>query len=396
MKNMKYIAVLAASLFAFSACQDIVEVDELKEKEEIPSTGAPEIIRIVKATDKEFEIDGADFEDMVRIEGKNLGNVVSVKFNDIEVDPKEIYSRYDMIIAPVPRELPGEVTDMLYVTTKNGSVSRPFTVSIPQLKIDGLQNEFANPGDTTMISGDNFDLYGITVEQADVRIGDAFCNVLDATRTNLMLQIPNNAQPNSELSILGANMTEPVKIPYMNSGAQIFDFNNWPGTGAFTHASQFPDCTTNFLCDGTEGEGYPEPLNEGMKYIRFHGNVGAWGWMVLWAGYIQVPAEVAADPSSYNLCFELCNNAKYPLSSTVRILFGNYIWLPAESGLAVNTYGAWQTMRLDLDSFNEGTILPSPCNATPNNTEWKIIFSPTAATDFDLSMCNFRFAKKID
>lgn len=37
---------------------------------------------------------------------KNLGNVVSVKFNDVEVDPKEIYARYDMLLAPVPRQLP--------------------------------------------------------------------------------------------------------------------------------------------------------------------------------------------------------------------------------------------------------------------------------------------------
>lgn len=122
-----------------------------KAKDDIPSNGAPEITKIVLANDKEFEIDGADFEDMVRIEGKNLGNVVSVKFNDVEVDPKEIYARYDMLLAPVPRQLPGEVTDMLYITTKNGSVSRPFTVSIPELKIDGLQNEFTNPGDTTVI-----------------------------------------------------------------------------------------------------------------------------------------------------------------------------------------------------------------------------------------------------
>ncbi len=115
---------------------------------------------------------------------------MSVKFNDVEVDPKEIYARYDMLLAPVPRQLPGEVTDMLYITTKNGSVSRPFTVSIPELKIDGLQNEFTNPGDTTVISGDNFDLYGITVEQADVRIGNAICTVIDATRSDITLQIP--------------------------------------------------------------------------------------------------------------------------------------------------------------------------------------------------------------
>ena len=83
-----------------------------------------------------------------------------------------------------------------------------------------------------------------------------------------------------------------------------------------------------------------------MKYLRFHGNVGAWGWMVLWAGYIQVPADVAADPAAYNLCFEVCTNASYPLNSTTRIALGNFMWMPGASGIPVNTYGGWRTMRI--------------------------------------------------
>ena len=190
-------------------------------------------------------------------------------------------------------------------------------------------------------------------------------------------------------------MAEPVAIPYMNTGHQIFDFNDWPGSGGFTHSSQFPDNTLNFLCDGTEGDGYPEPLNEGMKYLRFHGNVGAWGWMVLWAGYIHVPADVAADPAAYNLCFEVCTNASYPLNSTTRIALGNFMWMPGASGIPVNTYGGWRTMRIGLDEVSENTILPDGCSPAPDNTEWKIVFTPTDAMDFDLSMCNFRFSKKI-
>ena len=43
MKNIKYMAAWAAVLFAFSACQDVVEVEDLKAKDDIPSNGAPEI-----------------------------------------------------------------------------------------------------------------------------------------------------------------------------------------------------------------------------------------------------------------------------------------------------------------------------------------------------------------
>ena len=48
-------AAWAAVLFAFSACQDIVEVEDLKAKDDIPSNGAPEITKIVLANDKELK-----------------------------------------------------------------------------------------------------------------------------------------------------------------------------------------------------------------------------------------------------------------------------------------------------------------------------------------------------
>ena len=233
------------------------------------------------ATDAEFPIEGANFEQVVRIEGTNLGDITSLKFNDIEVDSKEVYSTYDMLLAPIPRALPKEVTNTIYITTKHGELSIPFVVSIPDLTINGLKNEFTQPGDTTVITGDNFDLYGITIEEAIVNLGNLPVNVIDATRTELTIEIPANATPKSTLTIKGANMDEAYKLTYMDPGvSQLFDFNNWPGSGAFTHSSQFPDAPKNFLCDGTL-EGQPEPLVEGGKYIRFNNSVKAWGWMVL-------------------------------------------------------------------------------------------------------------------
>ena len=42
-------------------------------------------------------------------------------------------------------------------------------------------------------------------------------------------------------------MDEAYKLTYMDPGvSQLFDFNNWPGLGAFTHSSQFPDAPKIF------------------------------------------------------------------------------------------------------------------------------------------------------
>ena len=116
----------------------------------------------------------------------------------------------------------------------------------------------------------------------------------------------------------------------------------------------------------------------------------AWGWMVMWAGYITVPAEVAADPSSYDLRFEICTGAKFPISAQARIILGDYGWYPSKGGIPVNTYGGWQTVRISADTES---LLPSSIDPS-TNTAFKIIFSPESAQDFDLSMCNFRFVHK--
>lgn len=80
-----------------------------------------------------------------------------------------------------------------------------------------------------VITGDNFDLYGITIEEAIVNLGNLPVNVIDATRTELTIEIPANAAPKSTLTIKGANMDEAYKLTCMDPGvSQLFDFNNWP------------------------------------------------------------------------------------------------------------------------------------------------------------------------
>ena len=203
MKTLSYIIPFACLTLMTVACNDIVEVDDILSRENRPSTGAPVVDRVVLATDTTMPITVAAFEQVVRFQGSNLGDVTSLKFNDVEVDPKEIYSSYECLLAPVPRQLPGEVTNMVYIVTEHGSTETPLEITIPPLTIDGMYNEFAQPGDTTVISGDNFDLYGITAEAADVRFGQIPVNILEATRTELTLQIPQNVTPGTQISILG-------------------------------------------------------------------------------------------------------------------------------------------------------------------------------------------------
>ncbi len=398
MKCISFSIICACMLFGCIACDDITQVDEVLAGENIPSTGAPAITKIVMANDiTGTPIETAAFTQVVRIEGTNLGNVTSLKFNDVEVDMSEVYSSYDAVLAKVPRVLPETVTDRVYVQTKLGETSAPLKVTIPELKIQGLYCEFAQPGDTTYIQGNDYDLYGITAEDAVVKVGDKDVNVLAASETELMIQIPGNAKMGDPVTVQGSKMSEPVTLDYAKPGvSELFDFNNWPGVGAFTHASKYPWAPNHFLYSKfSAGPDDPKPLGSDGKYIRFKDQVNAWGWMVFWAGYIDLPADVAANPQDYQMRFEFWNDQKYPLNSNYRIIFGNYQWYPGGDGIALNTKNQWKTIRIDLDEEDpEGHVLVPAGTDSSVRYSFMIIFSPTSAQTYNIAMTNFRFVKK--
>ncbi len=398
MKRVSFSIICVCMLFGFMACDDITQVDEVLAGENIPNTGAPAITKIVMANDAEgTPIETAAFTQVVRIEGINLGNVTSLKFNDVDVDLSEVYSSYGAVLAKVPRVLPGTVTDRVYVQTDLGKTSAPLKVTIPKLKIQGLYCEYAQPGDTTYIQGNDYDLYGITAEDAIVKVGDKDVNVLAASETELMIQIPGNAKMGDPVTVQGTKMAEPVTLDYAKPGvSELFDFNNWPGYGAFTHASKYSWAPKDFLYSKfTAGPDDPQPLGRDGKYIRFKDDVNAWGWMVFWAGYIDLPADVAANPQDYQMRFEFWNDQKYPLNSNYRIMFGNYQWYPGGDGVALNTKNQWKTIRIDLDEEDpEGHVLVPAGTDSSVRYSFMIIFSPTSAQTYNVAMTNFRFVKK--
>lgn len=398
MKRISFSIICVCMLFGFMACDDITQVDEVLAGENIPNTGAPAITKIVMANDAEgTPIETAAFTQVVRIEGTNLGNVTSLKFNDVDVDLSEVYSSYGAVLAKVPRVLPETVTDRVYVQTDLGETSAPLKVTIPELKIQGLYCEYAQPGDTTYIQGNDYDLYGITAEDAIVKVGDKDVNVLAASETELMIQIPGNAKMGDPVTVQGTKMAEPVTLDYAKPGvSELFDFNNWPGVGAFTHASKYSWAPKDFLYSKfTAGPDDPQPLGSDGKYIRFKDQVNAWGWMVFWAGYIDLPADVAANPQDYQMRFEFWNDQKYPLNSNYRIIFGNYQWYPGGDGVALNTKNQWKTIRIDLDEEDpEGHVLVPAGTDSSVRYSFMIIFSPTSAQTYNVAMTNFRFVKK--
>lgn len=395
--------LFGALLTVFAACDDISEVDEVLSKSNVPNTGAPVVNKIVMANDiTGTPIESAAFTQVIRLEGQNLNNVTSIRFNDIEADMGEIYSKYDVVLAKIPRKLPKTVTDRVYITTSDGETSFPLKVTIPELKIQGLYCEYAEPGDTTTIPGNDYDLFGITAEDAVVMVGNVQASVIGATQDELTIHIPYRATKGDPITVMGSKMTAPVTIDYAKT-PESFLFNlkknspsDWPGVGGFTHASKYSWAPANFLYSKFDaGKDDPQPLSDDGTYIRFKDDVGAWGWMVFWAGYIDLPADVGANPENYEMRFEFWNDNKYPLNSTYRVIFGTYQWYPGGNGVVLNTKNHWKTIRIPLDEQDpEGNVMVPKGTDTSTRYSFMIIFSPTAAQTYNLAMTNFRFVKK--
>lgn len=398
MKHISFSILCVSLLMLCTACDDIRQVDEVLSRENIPNSGAPVITKIVMANDATgTPIESAAFTQVIRIEGQNLNGVRSIRFNDVEADLSEVFSKYDVALAKIPRILPTEITNRVYLTTDEGETSAPLVVTIPELKFEGLYCEYAQPGDTTYINGNDYDLYGITPEEAIVKVGDYYASVIGVTETQLTIQIPHRAHLGDPITVQGSKMEKPVAIDYAKQPVSyLFDFNNWPGYGGFTHSSRYTWAEKNFLYNRyTAGKDDPQPLGSDGKYLRFKDDVGAWGWMVLWAGYITIPDEVGANPENYEMRFEFWNDNKYPLNSSYRIIFGTFQWYPGGNGIPLNTQNRWKTIRIPLDEQDpEGNVMVPKGTDTSNLFSFMMIFSPTSAQTYNLAMTNFRFVKK--
>ena len=157
-------AACAVAVFPmmFTACDNIVEYnDGYTPADKAANTGAPEIKAVYNIGDTALTtpITQAETGTMVRIEGKNLNNARSVKFNTVEVDLKEAYTASTYANVRVPETLSFETVNKIEYVTDLGTALCDFVVPFPSLTVGALENEFANAGNYVTVSGANFDVY---------------------------------------------------------------------------------------------------------------------------------------------------------------------------------------------------------------------------------------------
>lgn len=383
-QNMRTVGLSMVAASVLAACSDVVDIPGYNPYE---SNGAPVIEAIYDAQDTAAApamLNGGVLDQMIKIKGQNLSHVKSVTFNNLPVDVRhDVYAESDCAWITIPRQIPETVTDTMVFTTEQGSVSRYFPVTIPALTIDGLKNEFVQPGNKIQVSGANFDLYGFAdttaTSTSKITIRNEAQGYVKEIKTDsitekymgikLPMDIPENSTITFDWDSMGVACTKTIayrmtdQLMFGNFDGDLGWWNDWFSTQ---------------LTDGTAA-GDPESL--GYTFVRItkdmNGNSSfeSWGWNSTGFGCNWRWFDASAHPENYVLKFEVCTASSKPFydygdngkngakNGGYNITFnggdqGRNQWDPVSDGLT-NTYGAWVTVRIPLVDVLKGLELPT-------------------------------------
>ena len=309
--KLKYMA-LAAALVLTASCSDVVDYSL---PDRYSNNGAPEISGIYDISDSGYvnPLNKGVLNEMIRIKGANLANAKHVTFNGLEVKPSQIYAESGVSYLRIPRAIPEKVTDTLVYETNEGVAKYYFPVDIPELKLDGLANEFAYPGSRVQLEGDYFDLFGFNdttaTSTASIVIRNAeagyektiHCDSCSEAYTSIT--IPKDCPYNSLITFSWQMMgqTKTKTIAYRMTKDLLFDFSGDVGW--------WNDWGKGLVQDGSDKTG---PQSLGYKFLRITGTYDAWSWNSTGFGCNWSNDDAAAHPENYVLKFEIWSNTKHP------------------------------------------------------------------------------------
>lgn len=388
MELMKKTIIILSVCVLAAACNDIVTYDtDLPDR--YSNSGAPVIEAVYDIQDDSLKTplsEGA-LAQIIHIVGKNLANPQSVSFNGIDADLDKCYCENENSYILIPRVMPDAMNNTLVYKTAQGSASIDFEISVPELKLGGLANEFARAGDTVRVAGDYFDLYGFGVEGSDasITIGETPVEIAAAGESGLYIVIPEGT-PDKALITFSWNSIklgpQTKKVPFRNTTYMFF--RNFSTTG-FWDAS----LADEVLTDGT-GEGDPE--SPGYKFFRFKNSYASWSWNSLGMGdgwYYETPEDWATN---WVFKFELWTNPAKPLPAyNAAANQGLFVQLNLKvnvaldlGGGALNTGGEWMTFSFPLST------VASEMPAFGDYWGFAFTIQPPTDWDVDFAVANFR------
>ncbi|MDE6176482.1 MAG: hypothetical protein K2F71_02970, partial [Paramuribaculum sp.] len=274
-------------------------------------------------------------------------------------------------------------------TTELGSVSIPFEVTIPNLRLEGLANEFARAGESVRVNGDFFDLFGFGIEEsgASISIDGKELAIDSLTESYMSIVIPEDTPDNSLITFEWdevGNRHFSRKVPFRTTRSILMPDLNAVGW--------WDSSIKKYITDGSHPG---DPASTFGNFFRITGHFDQWSWNSFGGGSNWPESfDCRTNPADYVFKFEVCSASSNPFydSESFGYLFSlndsqNLCWNPSE-GVSFNTYGQWRTISIPLDRILGDKEAPAPgswgnfCMVIQPNTE--------GGWNLDHSLANFR------
>ena len=157
-------------------------------------------VRPVKAAAADSLLTSAYMGSSICLVGDNLTSVYKLLFNDQKATLNNSYITNHTLLVDVPSEIPGEVSNKMYLITKNAdTVAVDFNVLVPGPSVLSMKNEYAAAGSTTVLYGDYF-VTDPNVPLA-ISVGEAEAVIKEFTKTSITFVVPENAVPNQPITV---------------------------------------------------------------------------------------------------------------------------------------------------------------------------------------------------
>lgn len=403
--NIKNIGLSAMALLALVSCSDVVDY---KIPDRTSNHGAPVISNIYDVQDTGFvaPLSVGVLNQMLHIKGENLANVKRVRFNDVEVDVRQVYATTTDAWVKIPRVVPTTQDDELVYETNVDSVKMTFPISIPSVKIDGLKNEFALQGNQVQINSEYMDLYGFsdTTETSPASVyienieasyrKELHCDSCSEQFTSIV--IPEDCPDNSLIHFTWHELSgdKTAAIPYRMTNQLMF--GNFDGDLGWWN-----DWGKGLVTDGGNSG---DPKSLGYNFLRIKGAFDAWSWNSTGLGCSWKWFDASAHPENYVLKFEVATNSSNPFNNygdngASGSKNGGYNFTlqaggegrcqfdPVSMGIN-NTYGKWVTVSIPLTDVLKGGSLPTEADQF---VALEFVMQPNTADAWNVDHCFGQF-----
>ena len=217
MKAMTRNISILLSLFLVAACTSWDYPDRFKQTEGLPA------IDYIRYADRDVVITQAAMEEVICLVGDNLTSIHDLYFNDQAAVLNTSFITEHTLVVSVPKNLPLEQTDKIYMYNKAGDMTTyDFKVLPPAPKVTGMSLEWAQPGETVTITG-SYLFAPLTVEFPGcdpVAISSSDGSFFEVT-------IPEGAQPGKIKVTTESGVAQSVFM-YKDSRGMLFNFDTDP------------------------------------------------------------------------------------------------------------------------------------------------------------------------